>query len=109
MQWGLLNVLGGIRGTVVALDCWSTGRAIDPAPGIHNKIHLIIPGCPRPSIALQEQNRGLKHQSFIRCEEHIIFNIKSIYIIALPIRRHMWTTCYKYLATRDSPYSHLHL
>ena len=32
---------------------------------IHNKIHLIRPGCLRPSIALTVQNRGLKHQSFI--------------------------------------------
>ena len=29
---------------------------------IHNKFHLISPGCPQPSIALQ-QNHGLKHQS----------------------------------------------
>ena len=38
------------------LDCWSTGQAIDPVPGmIHyiNKIHLISQGCPRPSITLQ--------------------------------------------------------
>ena len=28
-------------------------------------IHLIIPGCLQPSIALLVQNRGLKHQSFI--------------------------------------------
>ena len=27
---------------------------------IHNRMHLIVPGCPRPSIALQVQNRGLK-------------------------------------------------
>ena len=31
---------------------------------IHNKIHLISPGCPLPSIALQVQDRGLKHYSF---------------------------------------------
>ena len=31
---------------------------------IHNKIHLISPGCPRPNIALQMQNRSLKHDSF---------------------------------------------
>ena len=30
---------------------------------IHNKIHLIRPGCPWPIVALV-QNRGLKHQSF---------------------------------------------
>ena len=41
-------------------------RAIDPAPRdmIHYKIHIISPGCPRPGIVLQVQNRGLKHQSF---------------------------------------------
>ena len=31
---------------------------------IHNKIHPISPGCPRPSIALQVQTHGLKHHSF---------------------------------------------
>ena len=31
---------------------------------IHNKIHLISPGCPRPGIALQVQNRSLQHHSF---------------------------------------------
>ena len=31
---------------------------------IHNKIHLINPSCPRPNIALQLQNCGLKHHSF---------------------------------------------
>ena len=36
------------------LDCWLTGRAINCTWGmICNKIHLISPGCPRPSIALQ--------------------------------------------------------
>ena len=33
---------------------------------IHIKIHLISPGCPRPSIALQVQNRGLKQFHFIQ-------------------------------------------
>ena len=33
---------------------------------IHNKIHPIIPGCSRPSIALTLQNCGLKHQSFVQ-------------------------------------------
>ena len=32
---------------------------------IHNKIHSISTGCPRPSIALEVQNCGLKHQSFV--------------------------------------------
>ena len=32
---------------------------------LHNKIHLISPGCFRPSIALQVQNRDLEYQSFI--------------------------------------------
>ena len=31
---------------------------------IHNKFHLICPGCLHPSIALTVQNRGLKHRSF---------------------------------------------
>ena len=26
-------VSGGFCGTVIALDCWSTGQSIDPAPG----------------------------------------------------------------------------
>ena len=33
MKWCVLCFFrGGLRGTVVALDCWSTGPAIDPAP-----------------------------------------------------------------------------
>ena len=28
-----IKMEGGIPGTMVALDCWLTGRAIDPAPG----------------------------------------------------------------------------
>ena len=32
---------------------------------IHNQIHLISQGCPRASIALHVQNRGLKHHSSI--------------------------------------------
>ena len=32
---------------------------------IPNKIRLIIPGCPPPSIALQVQIRSLKHHPFI--------------------------------------------
>ena len=38
---------------------------MDPAPGacmIHTKIHLMSPGYPQPSIALQ--NCSLKHNSF---------------------------------------------
>ena len=37
------------------LDCRSTGQAIDPAPGVwlSTKIHLISPGCPWLSIAVQ--------------------------------------------------------
>ena len=31
------------------------------------QIHPISPDCPRSSIVLQVQNRGLKHQSFIYC------------------------------------------
>ena len=33
--------------------------------GLNNSVgYEIDPGCPRPSIALQVQNHGLKHQSF---------------------------------------------
>ena len=32
---------------------------------IHNKIHLFSSGCPRPRIALQVQNGGLKHHSLV--------------------------------------------
>ena len=32
-----------------------------------NEPHRIITACLRPSIALQVQNRGLKHQSFTWC------------------------------------------
>ena len=31
---------------------------------IQNTIHLISPGCPRPGIALQVQDLGLKHHSY---------------------------------------------
>ena len=31
---------------------------------IHNKLHFIRPGCPRPRITLQCRDRGLKHQSY---------------------------------------------
>ena len=42
-----------------ALDCWSTSRVIDPAPvNDSTNIHLISPGCRRPSIALQCRNVG---------------------------------------------------
>ena len=43
-----------------ALDCWSTGRYCTNGV-IQNKIHLITPSCPRPSIAFTVQIRGLKH------------------------------------------------
>ena len=42
---------GGIRNSGSTLDCWSSGQVIGGM--IHNKIHLISPGCPQPSIALQ--------------------------------------------------------
>ena len=35
-----------------------------PGGVIRNNIHLISPGCPRPSVAFQVQNRGLKYHSF---------------------------------------------
>ena len=45
------------------LDCGSTGRANQSCTRgmFHNKIHLISPGCPWSSIALQIQNDALKH------------------------------------------------
>ena len=48
------------------LDCWPTGQAINPAQGawFRTKFPLISPGCPLSSIALQMQNRSLKHHSF---------------------------------------------
>ena len=42
---------------------------------IHNKIHLIRPGCLRPCIALTVQNCGLKQQSF-----HFIFFVCESYL-----------------------------
>ena len=47
-----------------ALDYRWRGRAIGPAPGAwFITCHLISPGCPQPSIALQVLNHGLKHHS----------------------------------------------
>ena len=58
--------VGGIRGTVLAH--WTAGQQVERSilhqGMICNKIHLISPGCSRPSIALQVKNCGLKHQSF---------------------------------------------
>ena len=62
------------------MDCWSKGRAVNPASGawliakfitagqqvkrsILHKIHFISQGCPRPSIALTVKDHGLKHHS----------------------------------------------
>ena len=56
-----------IRAIVVAR--WTASQLSDRSPTrgmIHNKIPLINPGYPRPSIALQVQNRGLKHHSLFR-------------------------------------------
>ena len=50
-----------------APDYWSTARVYRSCTRgmLHNKKkYLISPGCPRPSIVLIVQNRGLKHQSF---------------------------------------------
>ena len=49
--------------------CWTAGQQVEKSVlhqgMIHNKIHLISPGCPQPSIAfLTMQNHGLKHHSF---------------------------------------------
>ena len=56
-----------VCGTVVAR--WTADHQVKQSilhqGMIHNKIHLISPGCSRPSIALQVQNGGLKHHSFI--------------------------------------------
>ena len=57
---------GGVRGTMeTRWTAWllvnrSSDRSCTRGK-ILSKIHLISPGCPRPSIALQMQNRGLKH------------------------------------------------
>ena len=40
---------------------------------IHYKIHLSSPGCPRPSIALQVQNRGLAKTPFISFDQEYMF------------------------------------
>ena len=45
---------------------------------IYNQIYLISPGCPRSSIVLQVQNRGLTHNSF-----HFISNIYVFYCFKL--------------------------
>ena len=46
---------------------------------IHNKIHFSSPGCPRPSIALQMQNRDLKHHSFhLLQSEYTIVNVSYV-------------------------------
>ena len=47
---------------------------------IHNKIHPISLGCPRPNIALQMRDRSLKHHSFKRSHRtgRVAFNIKNI-------------------------------
>ena len=48
------------------LDCWATGWAIDLAPGTRFITKFIsLARCPRPSIALQVQNRCLKYHSFL--------------------------------------------
>ena len=63
----LLDKGGGIRGTVVARRTagQQVERSICARGMIHNKLHLIRPGCLQPSTALTEQIRGLKYQSFI--------------------------------------------
>ena len=49
-----------------ALDCWSTGPAIDPAPGARFITKLISFSQVVPAQNnLTMQNRGLKHHSFI--------------------------------------------
>ena len=65
-----------------ALDCCMVNRSSDLSCTrgmILNRIHLISPGCPWPRIALQVQNRGVKHQSFIPyISKHtdILFSLK---------------------------------
>ena len=58
--------IGGIRGTMVAH--WIPGQQAEGSilheGMIHNKIHLLSPGCLRPRVAFQVQNHGLKRQSF---------------------------------------------
>ena len=70
---------GGINATVV--ERWTVvNRSSDRSCTrgmLHNKIHLTSPSCPLPSIALQVQNRGLKHQSF---KDDLISPITHFYI-----------------------------
>ena len=50
-----VHLYKGASVAVLALDWWSTGRAIVLPPGAwyeSSKIHLIVPDCPRSSIAL---------------------------------------------------------
>ena len=49
-MWGLPWYSGS------AMDCWSTGRSIDSAPGawfLTNLKVIILARCPRPSLSLQ--------------------------------------------------------
>ena len=50
---------------------------------IHNKIHVICPGCLRPSIALTVQKRGLKHHSFIHSFIHSTLWTESIEVMTI--------------------------
>ena len=64
---------GGIHGTVVV--CWTVGQQVKQSilrwGMTRNKIDPFCPG-KVVSIALPVQNRGLKHHSFILCEDLIV-------------------------------------
>ena len=62
----LHDLLRHIRGKVVAR--WTASKQVERSI-LHQgekawQIHPVSPGCLRPSLALQVQNRGLKHRSF---------------------------------------------
>ena len=55
----------------------------------YNKINLVSPGCPRPSIALQVQIRGLKHHSFIILWL-IRFQFFSLRVVTVTLLHGVW-------------------
>ena len=58
--------VGGTCTTEVALECWSTGPAINPAPGVSfiTKFISLDQVPPIAQYSLKVQNRDLKHLSF---------------------------------------------
>ena len=50
---------------------------------IHNKVHLISSGCPQPGIALQAQNRGLKHHTPTEFRHFVYIASFALYTVLL--------------------------